>query len=98
MVISGGENISGIEIEQALAAYPPIAEAAVVGGADERWGEVPVAFVTLRQGDDLEVDAAIEFVRSRIARFKAPKRIEVIDELPKTATGKVRKNRLRELA
>jgi fatty-acyl-CoA synthase len=97
VIISGGENISSIEIEQALAAYPPIAEASVVGAADERWGEVPVAFVTLGDGQDLEVEAATDFVRSRIARFKAPKRITVVAELPKTATGKVQKNRLREL-
>jgi fatty-acyl-CoA synthase len=96
VVISGGENISSIEVEQALAEYPEVAEAAVVGAADERWGEVPVAFVTLR-GEDLDAEAAVEFVRSRIARYKAPKRIIVLAELPKTATGKIRKNRLREL-
>jgi fatty-acyl-CoA synthase len=96
VVISGGENISSIEVEQALAAHPRIAEAAVVGVADERWGEVPVAFVTLRDGERLEQDEAIEFVRSRIARFKAPQRITVVAELPKTATGKVQKHVLRQ--
>ena len=95
VVISGGENISSIEVEQALAAHPQIAEAAVVGVGDERWGEVPVAFVTVRAGSELDPAEAIEFVRSRIARFKAPKQVTVVAELPKTATGKVQKHLLR---
>jgi fatty-acyl-CoA synthase len=69
----------------------------VVGLADDRWGEVPVAFVTVREGETMEVEAATDFVRLRIARFKAPKRITVLEQLPKTATGKVQKNRPRAL-
>jgi long-chain acyl-CoA synthetase len=94
VVISGGENIATIEIEQALAAHPAVSEAAVVGRPDEKWGEVPVAFVTTQESiSAAELQA---FLRERLARFKVPKAIEVVDELPKTATGKIQKFLLRE--
>jgi fatty-acyl-CoA synthase len=96
VVISGGENIATIEVEQALTAYPAIAEAAVVGQPDEKWGEVPVAFVTMRGDGPLDPEEVKEFLRGRLARFKVPKRIEVVDELPKTGTGKIQKFLLRE--
>jgi fatty-acyl-CoA synthase len=96
IVISGGENIATIEVEQALVAHPKVAEAAVVGAPDERWGEVPVAFVTARGGDAPDADELIAFARERLARFKVPKRVVVVDELPKTATGKIQKFELRE--
>jgi fatty-acyl-CoA synthase len=95
IVISGGENIATIEVEQALVAHPAVAEAAVVGAPDERWGEVPVAFVTARGSDAIDPDELIAFARERLARFKVPKRIVVLDELPKTATGKIQKFELR---
>jgi fatty-acyl-CoA synthase len=95
IVISGGENIATIEVEQALAAHPAISEAAVVGRPDEKWGEVPVAFVTAL-GQPPDQAQLQEFVRARLARFKVPKAIEVVDELPKTATGKIQKFVLRE--
>jgi fatty-acyl-CoA synthase len=98
VVISGGENIATIEVEQALNAHPSVAEAAVVGAPDERWGEVPVAFVTVTGGESPDPEELRDFVRQRIARFKAPKRIEVVDELPKTGTGKIQKFVLREKA
>jgi fatty-acyl-CoA synthase len=99
IVISGGENISTIEVEQALAAYPSIAEVAVVAAPDDRWGEVPVAFLTLRStGEALDIDELREFARGRLARFKVPKRFEVVDELPKTGTGKIQKFALRKIA
>jgi acyl-CoA synthetase (AMP-forming)/AMP-acid ligase II len=98
VVISGGENIATIEVEQALNAHPAVAEAAVVGAPDERWGEVPVAFVTTTGGESPDPEELRDFVRQRIARFKAPKRIEVVDELPKTGTGKIQKFVLRERA
>jgi fatty-acyl-CoA synthase len=94
VVISGGENIATIEVEQALAAHPAIAEAAVVGQPDEKWGEVPVAFVTTRE--PIDPDEVRRFLRDRLAHFKVPKRIEVVDELPKTGTGKIQKFLLRE--
>ena len=96
IVISGGENISTIEVEQALSAHPAVAEVAVVGAPDERWGEVPVAFVVARDRERLDQDELRGFARQHLARFKVPKRIEVVMELPKTATGKIQKFLLRE--
>jgi fatty-acyl-CoA synthase len=100
VVISGGENIATIEIEQALVAHPAIAEAAVVARPDDRWGEVPVAFVTLTgpSGSDLDLDQLREFLGMRLARFKLPKDVTVVDGLPKTATGKIQKFVLRDRA
>jgi fatty-acyl-CoA synthase len=94
VVISGGENIATIEIEQALTGHPAVSEAAVVGRPDEKWGEVPVAFVTTHE--TIDVAELEEFVRGRVARFKVPKAIEVVDELPKTGTGKIQKVVLRD--
>jgi fatty-acyl-CoA synthase len=94
VIISGGENIPSIEVEQALASHPAVAECAVVAGPDEKWGEVPVAFVTLKPGTSATGDELIEHARGRLARFKVPKRI-LFGPLPKTATGKVQKNVLR---
>ena len=95
IIISGGENISSVEIEQALASHPAVFEAAVVAAADEKWGEVPVAFVALRDGAQATAAELTEHVRTQLARFKAPKRI-VFGALPKTSTGKVQKNLLRD--
>ncbi|MCW2710176.1 MAG: putative AMP-binding acyl-CoA synthetase [Marmoricola sp.] len=94
VIISGGENIASVEIEQVLDSHPAIVESAVVGMPDERWGEVPVAFVTTRVGVSLTEAEVIEFVRERLARFKAPKRVEFL-RLPRTSTGKIQKNLLR---
>ena len=96
VIISGGENIATIEVEQALAAHPSVSEVAVVAAPDERWGEVPVAFVTAAGSSSPEEGELQEFARERLARFKVPKRIEVVDELPKTGTGKIQKFLLRE--
>jgi fatty-acyl-CoA synthase len=96
VVISGGENISTIEVEQALFSHPAVLEVAVIGVPDERWGERPKAFVVFRPGAKAEVDELLEHVRSKIARYKAPREIEVVAELPKTSTGKVQKFALRE--
>ncbi|WP_210494818.1 long-chain-fatty-acid--CoA ligase [Patulibacter sp. SYSU D01012] len=97
VVISGGENIATIEVEQALNAHPAVSEVAVVGAPDERWGEVPVAYVVAR-GDAPDPEELRAFVRERLAGFKVPKRIELVNELPKTGTGKIQKFRLRERA
>jgi fatty-acyl-CoA synthase len=98
IVISGGENIATIEVEQVLSAHPAILEAAVVGAPDERWGEIPVAFVTLVPGAHLDHAELGQFARGRLARFKVPKRVEIVPELPKTGTGKIQKFILRERA
>ena len=98
VVISGGENISTIEVEQALVQHQDVEEAAVVGAPDEKWGETPVAFVTGRGERVLRADELKAFVRERLAPFKVPKRIEVVADLPKTATGKVQKFELRKRA
>jgi fatty-acyl-CoA synthase len=98
VVISGGENIATIEVEQALATHPAVSEVAVVGAPDERWGEIPVAFVTTRGSESLEPEALRDFARERLARFKVPRRVVVLDELPKTGTGKIQKFVLRERA
>ena len=94
IIISGGENISSVEIEQALATHAAVMEVAVVAAPDEKWGEVPVAFVALKDGAAATDAELIDHVRARLARFKAPKRV-VFGSLPKTATGKVQKNLLR---
>jgi len=94
VIISGGENIASIEVEQALAAHPAVLECAVVAAPDERWGEVPHAFVVLQPGATASEDELIAHVRHRLARFKAPKRV-VFGELPQTGTGKIQKFKLR---
>ena len=95
IIISGGENISTIEVEQAIAAHPAVLETAVIAIPDDRWGETPKAFVTLKPGHELSSDELRAFVRERLAGFKVPRAIEFGD-LPKTSTGKVQKFVLRE--
>jgi len=95
IIISGGENISSVEIESALTTHPAVLEVAVVAAPDEKWGEVPVAFVTLKEGAAATDAELIEHVRGILARFKAPKRV-IFGPLPKTATGKVQKKTLRD--
>jgi fatty-acyl-CoA synthase len=94
IVISGGENISSIEVEKVIYDHPAVLEAAIVAMPDEKWGEVPKAFVTLKDGHNATAEEIIAFCRERIAHFKCPKHIE-FGPLPKTATGKIRKNELR---
>jgi fatty-acyl-CoA synthase len=97
VIISGGENISSIEVEHVLAAHPAVAEAAVVARPDDRWGEVPVAFVTLAPEATATPTELIEHVRARLAHFKAPRQV-IFTDLPKTATGKIQKSELRRAA
>ena len=95
VIISGGENIASIEVEQALASHPDVVECAVVAAPDDTWGEVPAAFVVLRDEADVSEADLVEHVKSRIARFKAPKSV-TFGDLPKTATGKIQKFALRD--
>ena len=96
IVISGGENISTIEVEQALMSHPSVLEAAVVGVPDEKWGERPKAYVVLRPGTSATPEELMVHVRTKIAGYKAPRDIDVIVTLPKTTTGKIQKYLLRE--
>jgi fatty-acyl-CoA synthase len=95
IIISGGENISTIEVEQAVVRHPAVMEAAVVAIPDEKWGERPKAFVVLKKGQEATEEEIIDFCKDHIARFKAPAAIE-FGELPKTSTGKVQKFVLRD--
>jgi fatty-acyl-CoA synthase len=97
IIISGGENISSIEIENALMAHPAVALAAVVARPDAKWGETPCAFVELKPGAQVDEAELIAWCRTRLAHFKAPRRV-VFDELPKTSTGKIQKGPLRTVA
>jgi fatty-acyl-CoA synthase len=94
IIITGGENVAYVEIENVLADHPSVLESAVVARSDIHWGEVAVAFVVVRPGTSTTEADLIEFVRSRIAHFKAPKEIR-FEELPKTSTGKIQKHLLR---
>lgn len=97
IIISGGENISSVEVEGVLMAHPDVLLCAVVAKPDEKWGEVPCAFVELKDGHSADAAALIAFARERLAGFKAPKQV-VFQELPKTSTGKIQKFELRKLA
>lgn len=94
VIISGGENIASVEVERALGTHPDVLESAVVAAPDERWGEVPVAYVSLRPGAEVTAATLQDHVRSQLAGFKVPKRI-YFAELPKTSTGKIQKHHLR---
>ncbi|SMO66360.1 acyl-CoA synthetase [Paracoccus laeviglucosivorans] len=97
IIISGGENISSVEVEDVLYRHPAVMEAAVVARPDPQWGETPCAFVTLKAGRHAEAEELIEFCRQNMARYKAPKTV-VFGELPKTSTGKIQKFLLRNQA
>jgi fatty-acyl-CoA synthase len=97
IIISGGENISSIEVEKAIFAHPDVFECAVVAAPDDRWGEIPVAIVVRKPGATLTSEQLCQFLEGRIGKFKMPRLIEFSDEpLPKTGTGKIRKLVLRE--
>ena len=97
IIISGGENISSLEVESVLFKHPKILEAAVVASTDEKWGEVPCAFVSLKSGQEMGVDELIAYCREELAGFKIPKKV-VFGPIEKTSTGKVQKYLLREKA
>lgn len=97
MIISGGENISSTEIEGVLYKHPDVMEVAVIAVPDEKWGEVPKAILVLKPGAEVTEQDIIQYTRDNMAHFKAPKSVEFVEELPKTATGKLQKFRLREM-
>ena len=97
IIISGGENISSIEVEKAIFAHPAVFECAVVSAPDAKWGEIPVAFVVRKPGHPLTSEELCAFLQERIAKFKMPRAVEFVeDALPKTGTGKIIKRELRE--
>jgi len=96
VIISGGENISSIEVEGVLLRHPSVQEAAVVGVPHEKWGETPKATIVLRDGASATAEEIIAFARDHLAHFKAPTSVEFADRLPKTATGKIQKYVLRK--
>ncbi|MEQ8861475.1 MAG: long-chain-fatty-acid--CoA ligase [Pseudomonadales bacterium] len=96
MVVSGGENIYPSEIESVLFEHPAVADAAVIGVPSERWGEEVLAFLQLKPGEWIQPETVIDFCRDRLAGYKIPRRIEVIDQIPRNASGKVLKKDLRE--
>lgn len=95
LIISGGENVSSIEIEGMLYKHPAVLEAACIAVPDEKWGEVPMAIVVLKPGETATEEELINFCRERMAHFKCPKKVAFADALPRTATGKIQKNVLR---
>ena len=95
VIISGGENISSVEVEGVLLRHPAVHEAAVVGLPDTKWGEAPHAFVVLRADATATAEEIRQFVRDHMAHYKTPKSVTFVAELPKTATGKIQKYVLR---
>src|SRR5829696_6241194 len=96
VIISGGENVSSIEVEDALFSHPAVAEVAVIGVPDERWGETVKALVVLAEGEKASEQELIEHCRTRLTHYKCPTSVELRDVLPRTATGKLQKFKLRE--
>jgi fatty-acyl-CoA synthase len=97
IIISGGENISSIEVEDALYKHPKVAAAAVVAKPDEKWGETPCAFIELKPGETVSATDLIEWCRNNLAHYKVPRHI-IFADIPKTSTGKIQKFKLREMA
>jgi fatty-acyl-CoA synthase len=97
IIISGGENISSIEVEDVLYKHPAVAAAAVVAKPDAKWGETPCAFIEKRPGAEVSEAEIIDYCKTKLARFKCPSRV-VFTELPKTSTGKIQKFKLRDMA
>jgi fatty-acyl-CoA synthase len=95
VIISGGENVSSIEVEGVMLRHADVQEAAIVGVPHEKWGEVPHAFVVLKKGASTSIDELLKYGRDHLAHFKAPHGVTIVSELPKTATGKVQKYVLR---
>jgi fatty-acyl-CoA synthase len=98
MIIRGGENVYPREVEEFLYSHPEVADVSVIGVPDERYGEEIMAWVQLREGSSLSDEELREFCRGKIAHFKVPRYVEIVDEFPMTITGKVQKFKMREIA
>jgi fatty-acyl-CoA synthase len=94
MYISGGENVYPAEVERVLMSHPKVFEAAIVGVPDDKWGMSGHAFVRPRDGETIAFDEIVTFLRERVAAYKIPKSMEIIDEFPKTGSGKIKKTEL----
>jgi long-chain acyl-CoA synthetase len=96
MIVSGGENVYPVEVEDALAQHPDVADVAVIGVPDERWGETVKALIVPRPGTRPAPDDILDFARERLAGYKLPRSVELVDDLPRNPSGKVLKRELRE--
>jgi fatty-acyl-CoA synthase len=96
MFISGGENVYPAEVEKVLLNHPKIFEAAIIGVPDPKWGRVGKAFIRLKQGVSLDYSELVAYLKERVASYKIPKSMELVEDLPKTASGKIKKSRLRK--
>lgn len=96
MIISGGENVYPIEIENVISAHPDVLEVAVIGVPDQRWGQAVKAVVVVRQSRKTDPDSILNFCRGKLAGFKIPKSVDFIDSIPRNASGKITKNPLRD--
>ena len=96
MIIAGGENVYPAEVESALMRHPAIAEVAVIGEPDEQWGEVVIAIAALKPSQSLTIDELRDFAGGQLARYKLPRRLEIVPALPRNATGKILKYQLRQ--
>jgi fatty-acyl-CoA synthase len=95
MIISGGENVYSAEVEQAIGSLPGVTGVAVLGRADDRWGEVPHAVVSLAPGVELDVENMVDSLRGQLAGYKIPRTLEIVEQFPRTASGKIQKVQLR---
>jgi fatty-acyl-CoA synthase len=97
IIISGGENIASVEIENVVYSHPDILECAVISFPDDKWGEVPKLLVVLKAGKELGAQELIKYCKERLAQFKVPRHVEFVSELPKTGSGKILKGELRKI-
>jgi fatty-acyl-CoA synthase len=96
IIVSGGENISSLEVEKVLASHPGVYEAVVIPVPDEKWGEVPKALVVLKAGSQVNESELLNYCRSKLTHYKCPHSVEFVESLPRTGTGKLLKKELRE--
>jgi len=96
MIISGGENVYPAEIENLLSGHPDVADVAAIGLPSEKWGESPAVIVVPRPGAKLDGEALLDYCQGKLARFKQPKQVEFVEEIPRNPTGKILKRLLRE--
>ena len=94
MYISGGENVYPAEVEKALLNHPKVFEAAIIGAPDAKWGKAGRAFIKLRKGETITLEEVVAFLKENVAAYKIPKSLEIVDDLPKTASGKIKKSLL----